>query len=293
MSTRNWLLAGMGLVLALTPVSGVVAKEKRKQPAATEQTAPAQQSPTLDPHNASDLNEILQQADAAHYPQDGAPADYKKAFELYSLAEEVDDPTALNQLGLMYDFGDYVAIDDKRAVDYYTRAANLGSTVAKNNLALMYQAGEGVAKDPVQAVKWFHEAADEGYGYAMYQLGNMYFDGSGVERDGEEAVAWYQKAVNANEPNAHWSLALAYLYGDGGIGKDTQKAAELTYYALTHGVEATLAQLKRIGTAQTSPNFRRSLQQLLAQDGFYTGKIDGSFGGKTMDAVQAAYNTAQ
>ncbi|MEO5808188.1 SEL1-like repeat protein [Devosia sp.] len=292
MLTRVLLVVGVALAMAGGQAEMAYAKEKHKPTAPVEQVAPVQDA-ALDPHNADDLQEILAQADAAAYPTDGSAPDYETAFRLYSLAEEVENATALNELGLMYDFGDFVAVDDEKAVQYYQRSADAGSIVAKNNLALMYQAGEGVTKDFEQAIYWFHQAADAGYGYSMYQLGSMYFDGRGVAKDSEEAVAWYQKAVDAGEPNAHWSLALSYLYGEGGVRKDTQKSAELAYYALTHGVKVALEQLQRIGSADTSPNFRRSMQQMLLQDGFYVGSIDGSFGPKTMAAVKAAFGTAQ
>jgi TPR repeat protein len=155
----------------------------------------------------------------------------------------------------------------------------------------MYDAGDGVGRDYREAMKWYRLAADNGYAYAMYAIGDMYLAGDGVTKDAEEATAWYQKASDAGDANGHWSLALRYLYGDG-IGKDSQKAAELAYLALTKGLQVALDEFKEIGSAETSPNFRRAVQELLKQDGYYTGAIDGSFGPATMRAIEAAFNTA-
>ncbi len=278
------------LVVALAAAPEAWAKDKPR-PTPNPQTTNDQQNAALDPTNPDDLAEILRQADVAHYPENGERADFGRAFDLYTLAATVGDPTALNQLGLMYDFGDYVGLDDEQAVSYYQQAADAGSSAGKNNLALMYLAGEGTAKDSGQALYWFRQAAADGYGFSMYHLGNMFRDGEGVAVDNQEAVAWYEKAVDAGNANAHWALGLQYLYGNG-VGKDSQRAAELAYYALTNGVEVALTELKGIRGADTSPNFRRALQELMKRDGYYDGPIDGSFGPKTMAAVEAAYGGA-
>ena len=148
-----------------------------------------------------------------------------------------------------------------------------------------------MAQNSAEALYWFRMAADNGYAYAMYALGDMYLAGNGVAKDAEEATAWYQKASDNGDANGHWSLSLRYLYGDG-IGKDTQRAAELAYLALTNGLQIALDEFKDIRNADTSPNYRRAIQEMLKRDGFYTGTIDGSFGPATQRAIEAAFGSA-
>jgi len=160
-----------------------------------------------------------------------------------------------------------------------------------SNVASMYRHGEGVNQDYDEAMTWFRKAADEGYSYALYAIGELYLGGYGVAEDSTEAAAWYQRASDAGEPNGHWSLALRYLYGDG-VAMDTRKAGDLAYLALVNGLDLALEEFKEISTADTSPNFRRRIQELLKQDGFYRGSVDGSFGPQTMRAVEAAFGSA-
>jgi TPR repeat protein len=257
------------------------------QPQQPQQTPP-QQSGSVDP---DDIEQILDDADAAYFVDDGQTPDYKRAFELYSLAAGAGDPYAMNRVGLMYDRGEHVDQDFGQAFEWYLKAAEAGLPSAQSNVGSMYSAGDGVRQDYAEAVRWFRQAAENGYGYAMYSLGDMYLGGTGVAKDAEEAAAWYQKASDAGDANGHWALSLRYLYGDG-VGKDSQRAAELAYLALTNGLQVAMDEFKEIGSADTSPNYRRAIQELLKRDGYYDGGIDGSFGPGTQRAIEAAFGSA-
>jgi TPR repeat protein len=154
----------------------------------------------------------------------------------------------------------------------------------------MYDAGDGVKQDFTEAMRWYKLAAENGYAFAMYAIGDLYLAGEGVPEDAKTAAEWYQKASDNGEPNGHWALALRYLYGDG-VTRDTTYAAELAYLALTNGLQVALDEFKAIDEADTPANFRRKLQQLLKDDGFYKGPIDGNFGPATIKAMEAAFDT--
>lgn len=262
-------------------------KSKVDAPAtSTEQT----RAPTLDPRDPVDLETILDKGDAAYFVEDGGTPDFKAAFEMYSLAADAGDAYAMNRIALMYDRGEFVAQDFTKAFEWYLKSAEAGLPAGQSNVGSMYSVGDGVTQDYAAALNWFRKAADNDYAYAMYAIGDMYLLGNGVNKDSEEAAAWFKKASDGGDPNGHWSLALRYLYGDG-VGKDTQRAAELGYKALTQGLQVALDEFKDIGNAETSPNFRRAIQEMLKRDGFYTGSIDGSFGPQTMRAIEAAFGT--
>jgi uncharacterized protein len=290
MSMRVLLMVASLIALALAGTGDAFAqktKTKGQTPPATQQ-----QGNSLDPNDPDDLEYILDEGDAAYFADEGETPDYQKAFEMYSLAAEVGDAYAMNRVGLMYDRGEFVAQDFGQAFDWYLKAAETGLPAAQSNVGSMYNAGDGVPQDYREALHWFRLAADNDYGYAMYALGDMYLAGNGVAKDAEEATSWFQKASDAGDANGHWSLSLRYLYGDG-VGKDTQRAAELAYLALTNGLQTALDEFKDIRNADTSPNYRRAIQEMLKRDGFYTGTIDGSFGPATQRAIEAAFNTAQ
>lgn len=287
MSWRVVLTVASLVVLSLAGTSDAFAqktKTKGDTPPAT-----TQRSNTLDATDPDDLEYILDEGDAAYFAD---KPDFQYAFEMYSLAADVGDAYAMNRVGLMYDRGEYVAQDFTQAFDWYMKAAETGLAAAQSNVGSMYNLGDGVRQSYPEALRWFRLAADNGYGYAMYSLGDMYLAGNGVAKDAEEATAWYQKASDAGDANGHWSLSLRYLYGDG-IGKDTQRAAELAYLALTNGLQIALDEFQDIRNADTSPNYRRAIQEMLKRDGFYAGTIDGSFGPATQRAIEAAFDTAQ
>jgi TPR repeat protein len=289
MSMRVVLAAILLLSLNLAATGDAFAQKTKTKGNTPEVTQP--QGNTLDPNDPDDLETILDQGDAAYFVEDGMTPDYAYAFEMYSLAAEANDAYAMNRIGLMYDRGEYVAQDFGEAFDWYLKAAEAGLPAAQSNVGSMYNAGDGVRQNYAEALRWFRTAADNGYGYAMYSLGDMYLAGNGVAKDAEEATAWYQKASAAGDANGHWSLSLRYLYGDG-VGKDTQRAAELAYLALTNGLQIAWDEFKAIRTADTSPNYRRAIQEMLKRDGFYTGTIDGSFGPATQRAIEAAFGSA-
>lgn len=289
MSMRVLLMAATLLVVMLSGTGDAFAQKAKTKG----QTTPpvTQQSNSLDPNDPDDLEQILDEGDAAYFVDEGEDPDYAYAFEMYSLAAEVGNPYAMNRVGLMYDRGEYVDQDFDQAFDWYLKAAEAGLPAAQSNVGSMYNAGDGVRQDYAEAKRWFRMAADNGYGYAMYALGDMYLAGNGVAKDAEEATAWYQKASEAGDANGHWSLSLRYLYGDG-VGKDTERAAELAYLALTNGLQIALDEFGDIRNADTSPNYRRAIQEMLKRDGFYTGSIDGSFGPATQRAIEAAFGSA-
>lgn len=275
----------LALILAGSPAA-LAQKTKSKS------TAPAvEQGASLDPSDPDDLAEIVAEADAAYFVEEGREPDFAYAFEMYSLAANAGDAYSMNRLALMYDRGEHVAQDFGEAFDWYLRAAEAGLAVAMSNVGSMYRAGEGVEQDYEAAMEWFRKAADNDYAYAYYAIGELYLGGYGVAKDATEAAAWYRRASDAGEPNGHWALALRHLYGDG-VAMDTRKAGDLAYLALTSGLDIVLEEFKQIKTADTSPNFRRRIQELLKRDGYYNGAIDGSFGPQTMRAVEAAFGSA-
>lgn len=289
MSMRVVVAAVLLLALNLAATGDAFAQKTKTKGTTPQVTQP--QADTLDPTDANDLEQILDDADAAYFVEEGQTSDYQRAFELYSLAAGAGDAYAMNRMALMYDRGEYVAQDFTEAFDWYLKAAEAGLPAGQSNVASMYNAGDGVRQNYAEALHWFRLAADNDYAYAMYALGDMYLAGNGVAKDAEEATAWYRKASDAGEPNGHWSLSLRYLYGDG-IGKDTQRAAELAYLALTNGLQVAWDELKDIRNADTSPNYRRAIQEMLKRDGFYTGTVDGSFGPATQRAIEAAFGSS-
>jgi TPR repeat protein len=79
-----------------------------------------------------------------------------------ALAEDSDDPAALNFVGIHYFLGTGVARDFAEAGRWFERAARLGDANAQRNLGALYLRGLGVRQDDFLAYAWFAEAAERG-----------------------------------------------------------------------------------------------------------------------------------
>lgn len=232
---------------------------------------------------------LIAEADA-YYDGVDVNQDFAKALADYRKAAALGNGYAMNMVGVMYDDGQSVKADPVEAVDWFTKAADTGYPTGWYNLGGHYRDGLGVKADPAKALALYRQAADAGQPLAMTQIGDFYYAGLAVDKDDAEAASWYQKAVDAGAAEAYWRLALRYVYGEG-VGRDTHKAAQLGYQALLAGVPEARDNLDKARKTDLPPNFLKEVQQLLSEDGFYKGKVDGSYGPATVAAVDKAFNS--
>ncbi len=219
----------------------------------------------------------------------GVAKNEAEAVRWYRKAAAEGEPWAVNNLGIMYKNGNGVAKDDAEAVRLFRRSADKGNETAMNNLASMYQDGRGVAKDLNEAARWYRKAAEKGVTGAMVSLGNMYVHGEGVAKDFGQAVVWYRKAADKGDNMGVQNLGSMYAFGSG-VARDERQGARLVFKALRAGNDFSLDQM----TAKSNNwgvEFRREMQRLLKEAGFYQGGIDGHFGGGTIDALRALHRS--
>jgi len=141
--------------------------------------------------------------------------DKAAAQQVGTLAEH-GDPEAQALLALLYSSGGGVARDAAMAMQWFHKAAEKGNTRALNNLGLMYnwgpiQDGEqiedsgwafyGRPKDYVQAAQWYMKAAQQGDTFAQRQLGEMSALGLGTPKDVVTAYLWFNLAATKNDSN--------------------------------------------------------------------------------------------
>ncbi len=89
------------------------------------------------------------------------------------------------------------------------RSALSGCVTAMNNLSIMYGFGQGTDKDYVESYRWRKAAAEHGCAYAYASLACNYCYGLGTEPDFEQAEFWASKGLMANESV---NLANSVLY---------------------------------------------------------------------------------
>ena len=123
--------------------------------------------------------------------------DFVKAFELFTMAAEKGNASAMYKLGYMYYWGKGVPQDCARAFEWYEKTAENGNARAMYWLGRMYENGRGVMQNYVRAIEWYKKAAENGDANAMKQLGSMYYYGIGIEHDLQKAEKWKRKAEAA------------------------------------------------------------------------------------------------
>jgi WD40 repeat protein/uncharacterized caspase-like protein len=198
---------------------------------------------------------------------------------------------SMTAIGVLYSVGFGVPQDDMQAIAWYLKAAAQGDSEAERSIGLSYDNGRGVSKDKNQAIFWYIKAANHGNRNAQDELGQHFDEGDGVTQDYKQAFLWYNKAA-ANG----WFVAqqhLAALYETGrGVEKDPQKAADLLLDAIKKGSASVTEQLVKNSSAWKVET-RKAVQQLLSDQGRYTGGIDGAFGRGTLMAIVQLYRESQ
>ena len=132
----------------------------------------------------------------------------KKAARLFQRAADLDDATAMLNLGYAYEHGHGVKLDKKKAVKYYRMAADRGDASAQAHLGNCFENGKGVPQDDAEAVRFWKLAADQGFTNAEYAMGCAYVTGRGVARDLAEAKRWFERATAKGDEDAKAALAL-------------------------------------------------------------------------------------
>ncbi len=113
------------------------------------------------------------------------------------------NPTAQNELGLLYLSGRMGARDNAAAVSWLTNAARAGNAKAQNNLAQIFQMGiPGTAPNIDNAVQLYTLSANQGHGPAILALARLQLMGVGVKADPPKAWALATLAGEAGEKDA-------------------------------------------------------------------------------------------
>lgn len=167
---------------------------------------------------SANANTIQANETAAQNDKDAAQTCYKKAFEYFAKAAEMDECEAniYSELGMAYYDGRGVEQDHSKAYQFFKTGADAGDDVSMYHLAQCYHLGCGTECDDVQAAKWYIEAANAGNDDAAYWAGMVYTAGiGGVEANENQSFSWFKKSADAGSSDGAYQLALCYLDGSG------------------------------------------------------------------------------
>jgi hypothetical protein len=176
----------------------------------------------------------------------------------------------------------------ERAFDLFSRASMKGDPEAMFELGKLYEKGIGTNQDFAKALELYQKSADLGFADALNDLGFLYYQGAtGLPRDQAKGIQLFLKAADMRHPQAMYNVAS--LIDDGVIkGKTPDDAARYLYASLRSGVKDVLDQLTERPN-QFKPATRKALQQLLAENKFYAGGIDGNIGKGTQRSLRIAF----
>ena len=178
--------------------------------------------------------------------------------------------------------------DPEQAADLLQRAADEESAEAQFELAQMYELGVMVERNLPRAIELYHVAAAQDFPEALNNLGYYYYYGKlGLSKDVPTGFDYFERAANLRQPEAMFNFA-AMIDDDNIPGKGPADAGDYLYQSLRSGSQDAhdlLIENPKMFKEET----RKALQAKLAEKGFYTGAIDGSFGEATQAAISAAF----
>lgn len=214
----------------------------------------------------------------------GVQRDYHESVRLYREAAEAGESQGMTNLGYMYEKGNGIGRSLEQAVYWYRKAAEAGNNNGMTNLGYMLEMGRGTGKNFKQAVRWYQKAADSGLARAQNNLAYMYLNGRGVGKNYSKAYGLYEKSANQNFANAMYMIGYMHELGKG-VSRNGKRAAPWVMKALKARHQFSVKEMTTNANGW-SLSFRKELQRLMANEGYYNGAIDGKFGSGTFEAVR-------
>ncbi|CAG8658812.1 1521_t:CDS:1 [Ambispora gerdemannii] len=148
----------------------------------------------------------------------GIQSEKTKAFRWYHKAAKIDDPIAMQKIGICYDESIGINYDPIKAKFWYKKAAEAGMLRSQLELAKHYIYGmDNNKRLQIEGLYWLEKVANAGVICGMNLLANTYY----FMNDYQKAFYWYQKSYD------HGSIRedLAFFHRKGfGTLKDTHKA---------------------------------------------------------------------
>ena len=142
-----------------------------------------------------------------------------KAIECYEKAVELDNPDAINNLGIIYEDGERDCIEQNisKAIEFYERGYELNHSDSMFNLASIYEMGDGgTEKNILIAIEYYKKSVQLNHPFSINNLARIYHNGEEgiVEKDLSKAIELYEKSIEFNNTDLMYNLALVYKIGD-------------------------------------------------------------------------------
>jgi TPR repeat protein len=139
-------------------------------------------------------------------------ADPVEARKYLELAATDDQPSALTNLGALYEKGIGGEVNLRIAFDYTLRAAEAGYPLGQYNLAAFYFNGLGISVDEKLAIEWLTKSALQGCPIAMLHLGHQITIGKVQGKGTQDTEELYLKCISSPEYGNQARFHLSQLY---------------------------------------------------------------------------------
>lgn len=213
----------------------------------------------------------------------GAFFDMDKAVAALQVLRASGDEFWTLELASIYDDERSGYTDRAQALAIYTELAARQNNIAALRLARIYANSSRPEYDPDRALRLYQEMAAREYSTALVDLGDIYLRNDLVRRDPVTAYSYYERAMNTGSALAKTRVAIALLMGRG-TSRDTQRGTRLLTEAAREG--DVYAHTYMAGSLRQT--WISYLQERLAEDGLYTGPING----RVDAATQIAFDTS-
>lgn len=234
------------------------------------------------------------------------PQDYKAAAHWYRIAAAKGLAPAQYRLGALLERGSGMTADPEDARLWYERAAEAGNVRAMHNAAVLFANGEKTKANYEKAAHWFAEAAAHNLKDSQFNIAVLYERGLGVGQDLGQALFWYSLAARQNDQDA----AIKAKTLENTLPKDVtaQIKSRLAQWQAKPDLEkANVVAVSNpawqdqpvaasatydqpvVGAAVQAPESDNQLieaQTLLNRLGFDVGKINGTMGSQTRNAIR-------
>lgn len=157
--------------------------------------------------------------------------DLNKYLEACKKGFDIKDAYCINEIADLYYYGNdelKYKVDYKKAFELYTMAYEKGNLYSTNKIAEMYIKGRGVKVDYNLAYKYAKEALDKNYNRANWTMGILYHYGYGVNKDVNKALQYYKEAYKNSKEDFIFDFARLHVDGiEGALEPDYNKAIKL------------------------------------------------------------------
>ncbi|CAG8549791.1 4575_t:CDS:1 [Ambispora leptoticha] len=150
----------------------------------------------------------------------GIQSEKTKAFRWYHKAAKINDPIAMQKIGICYDESIGIKYDAIKARFWYKKAAEAGMLRSQFELAkhYIYRMNDSNKSHQIEGLYWLEKVANAGVACGMNLLANTYY----IMKDYQKAFYWYKKSYYEHG-SIREDLAICYRKGFGTL-KDTHKA---------------------------------------------------------------------